>query len=769
MLDRCQAGSRGMLAALVLSLVALVGPAARLGFAQTTEGPGKAVSLGEGIARFYAPGVDPASLPPSLAMADPKVNQGVGPAPAGFVDAPRFWKDDKGRFCSVVPIAEGTSLYGTGEIAGSLLRNGRKTVCWNSDAYGYTETNASLYQSHPWVLAVRADGSAFGVLADTTWRCEIDLTGTDRGDSSAAGSIVFRGEGSPYGVVVVQGDSPQQVMTRLSSLIGSIPLPPMWAIGYHQCRYSYNPESRVREIAEGFRTRKIPCDVIWFDIDYMDGFRVFTFDSAQFPDPKRLNRELNDQGFSCIWMIDPGIKAEEGYFVYDQGTAANAWVRNAAGEVYKGEVWPGWCTYPDYTRPDVRQWWAGLYKDFMAQGINGVWNDMNEPAVFNVQSKTMPEDNVHEGGAWELGGTLPKGPHLQYHNVYGMLMAKGTFDGIRKTNPELRPFVLTRAGYIGSHRYAATWTGDNSAEWDDLEHSVSMALNLGLSGQPFAGPDIGGFNGNGDGEMFARWMGVGALMPFSRGHTGKGNIDKEPWAFGPEVEATCRRALERRYRLLPYLYTVFHEASTTGLPVARPVFFADPKDPALRSEDDAFLLGGDVLVVPKLTPLGDRTPALPKGDWAQIRLVDGDADPDLPELRIRPGAIVPVGPIVQHTKEPAALGGAHGPLVLIVNLDQRGEATGWHYEDEGEGYGYMRGNFRLTNFRAKLTNDRLEVERTETTGSMSQKPKKLIVLAHHDGKWYSTDGIDGARLSFELSERYRFTDGQTVPGITPAR
>ncbi|MBX3387440.1 MAG: DUF5110 domain-containing protein [Phycisphaeraceae bacterium] len=744
--------------------VATAAPADSLvGFEQAPERPGSSVSLGEGIARFYAPGVDPASLPPSLAMADPKVNRGVGPVPAGFADAPGFWRDDEGRYNTVIPIAQGTSLYGTGMVAGSLLRNGRKIVCWNTDAYGYTESNPSLYQSHPWVLAVRADGTAFGVLADTIWRTEIDLTGEFRGGATdAAGSIVFRGEGGPYGVVVIQGDSPQQVLTRLSGLIGTMPMPPMWAIGYHQCRYSYHPESRVREIAHEFRSRNIPCDVIWFDIDYMDGFRVFTFDSAQFPDPKGLNRELNEDGFSCIWMIDPGIKAEDGYFVYDQGTAANAWVRNAAGEVYKGEVWPGWCVFPDYTRPDVRKWWESLYKDFMAQGINGVWNDMNEPAVFNVASKTMPEDNVHEGGAWDYGGTLPRGPHLQYHNVYGLLMAKGTYDGIRKTNPTLRPFVLTRAGYIGSHRYAATWTGDNSAEWDDLEHSVSMALNLGLSGQPFSGPDIGGFNGNGDAALFSRWMGVGALLPFSRGHTGKGNIDKEPWAFGPEVEATSRKALERRYRLMPYLYTVFREASRTGLPVARPVFFADPKDPALRAEDDAFLLGADLLVVPRLTPLGDRVPSLPRGDWARIRLVDGDAHPDLPDLLVRPGAIVPLGPVVQHTKELPK-----GPLVLVINLDEQDQAMGVLYEDDGDGFAFTQGRFLETTYRARVTGERVEIEPAVKSGDLPRRARPMIAVVHRGGKWFKAEGIDGMKVSFEMNERNRFDSKTTIPGAIP--
>ncbi|MBX3407313.1 MAG: hypothetical protein KF869_11180 [Phycisphaeraceae bacterium] len=681
----------------------------------------QAVMLQSGAARFIPEQLRGADLDPSPAVVIP---QQPVPGRPGTTAAPTFFVDEDGRFGARIATEPGTSLYGTGEVAGPLLRNGRVTVCWNTDAYGYTIENPSLYQSHPWVLAVRADGTAFGVLADTTWRCTIDLRD----------GIVFLGEGAPYPVYVIDGTGPKDVMQVLARLTGTMPLPPRWALGYHQCRYSYNPESRVREIADGFRSRNIPCDVIWFDIDYMDGYRVFTFDSSQFPDPKKLNADLGKMGFERIWMIDPGIKAEPGYFVYDQMIARDLAVRTAAGEIYKGEVWPGMCVFPDYTRPDVRAWWAGLYKDFMANGVSGFWNDMNEPAVFNVPSKTMPEDNLHGGGAWDYGGTLPPGPHLRYHNVYGMFMAKGTFDGILAARPDKRPFVLTRAGYMGSHRYAATWTGDNSAEWDDLEDSISMALNLGLSGQPFSGPDIGGFNGNGpggeeNGRLFARWMGVGALLPFARGHTGKGNIDKEPWAFGPEVERTCRLALQRRYRLMPYLYTLFHEASETGLPVARPLFFADPADPALRSEDDAFLLGDDLLVVCRVTPLGDRAVVMPRGRWSRIELVAEGRHPDLPDLYLREGAILPCGPIMEWTSQKPL-----DPLTLYVNLNDRGVAQGELYEDEGDGFGHTQGRARRTLYSAAIAADGRLYIRAAGIGDYSPPARKVrVVLLQPDG------------------------------------
>ncbi|MBX3361012.1 MAG: DUF5110 domain-containing protein [Phycisphaeraceae bacterium] len=672
---------------------------------------------------------------PSMSFTDPALREQRQPIANHGTAKPAFSKDARGRQVASIAISPGTSLYGTGENAGPLLRNGRVVEAWNTDAYGYREETKSLYQSHPWVLAVREDGSAFGVLADTTWRCEIDLTN----------AITFAADGPEYPLIVMEGRTPHEVMIQLAAHIGTIELPPLWALGYHQCRYSYYPESRVKEIAEGFRSRSIPCDVIWFDIDYMHGYRVFTFDSSHFPDPARTNSDLHAMGYRTIWMIDPGVKAEPGYSVYDSGTAGDHWVKKADGSVYLGEVWPGQCVFPDYTRPETMQWWAGLYKDFMARGIDGVWNDMNEPAIFNVPTKTMPEDNVHRGG-----GPLSEGPHARYHNVYGMLMTLGTKQGIEAANPDKRPFVLTRANYIGGHRYAATWTGDNAAEWYDLENSIPMILNLGLSGQPFSGPDIGGFIGNGDGQQFARWMGIGSLLPFSRGHTGKGNRDKEPWAYDENVERSSRMALERRYRLIPFLYTVFEESSRNGMPVARPTFFADPADPALRSEDDSFLLGSDLLVVAKVTPLGDRMPVMPRGNWRPLNLHDGATDADLPDLYVRPGAILPVGPIEQYVDERPL-----DPLTLYVSLDAAGKATGTLYEDAGEGYAYRNGEYLRTTYTATRVGDKVSVEIAGTRGSMSRPNRNLVVRVMLD------DGREAAALS---------TDGQTVSvDLTQAR
>lgn len=705
-------------------------------------------TLSPGVTVYHASPDARAKAFPSAALIVPRAGT---PGGGGRV-SPRF-VTEKGKTAVRVAVESNVSLYGTGEVAGPLLRNGSTVTLWNHDAYGYDDQTPHLYQSHPWVLGVRPDGTSFGIIFDSTYRQVITMPGTGGGD------IICVADGPEFPVVVIERGTPQEVIRALADLIGRMPLPPKWSIGYHQCRYSYYPEARVREVATGFRERKIPCDVIWYDIDYMEGFRVFTFNREHFPDPRRLNADLLAMGFHNVWMINPGVKsreaaspndpppeayakdsaelkaardAERAMFraIRDAGTQGDHYVRRADGSVYEGEVWPGHCFFPDFTRRETREWWATLYKPFMAQGVTGVWNDMNEPAIFNVPSKTMPEDNVHRADA-ELGGP---GDHARFHNIYGMMMIKATREGILAANPDKRPFVLSRANFLGGHRYGATWTGDNTADWRHTEWSISMVLNIGMSGQPNIGPDIGGFAGNGPeegrGDHFARWMGFGALLPFARGHTGKDNIDKEPWSFGPEVEASCKTALERRYRLMPLYYTLFHEASVTGMPVARPMFFADLTDAALRSEDDGFLLGDGLMVVANMTPDRSRTAVLPRSGWTKFTFEGETVDSHQADLFIRDGAIVPTGPVMQYVDEVK-----DAPVTLLVSLDASGKASGTLYEDAGDGFGYQRGEFRLTRFDAAVAGGELVITSTvEGEYRPARKETRVRVISGPGGK-----------------------------------
>jgi len=636
---------------------------------------GAAGLLGPGVAVFVPQGLDPAALPPSPSLLSPPRAQ--APLPRAWKLRPAFSQDGS-RITARFDLEPGTDLYGTGEVTGPLRRNGTRIELWNTDNYGYGKAGGRrLYQSHPWVLGLRRDGSAFGLLFDSSWKAELDCRS----------GVAFTCQGPAFPVIVVERRNPGDVLHALGELTGRMELPPRWALGYQQSRYSYAPEARVREIAAGFRTRGIPCDVVWLDIDYMDGFRIFTFDPKGFPDPARLNADLHAQGFRTVWMIDPGVKDDPAFAVRRSGDAAGAWVKDAAGRDYVGEVWPGDCVFPDFTRPATRAWWAGLYAPFLSLGADGIWNDMNEPAVFGTPEGTMPEDNRHEGG-----GGLPPGPHRQYHNLYGTLMAMATREGMLAARPGLRPFLLTRAGFLGSQRFAATWTGDNTSTERDLRQSVPMSLNLGLSGQPFNGPDLGGYAGNATADLWARWCAFGAFFPFARGHSAKNANAKEPWAFGPEAERTCRIALQRRYRLLPYLYTCFREAAETGLPVMRPLFMADPADPALRREERAFLLGPDLLVVPAWAQDAPR----PRGGWVPLALVEGEAsDPLQARLYLRAGAVLPLGPLVESTAQ-----APEGATALAVALDARGRAEGRLYQDAGDGFAYRKGDYRLSTWRA---------------------------------------------------------------------
>lgn len=685
----------------------------------------KEVIVGDGIAKFVPKGFNLSQMPSFALKAEP---QEKGMLPSNWQLYPIVEKK-KGHASAYLDVPQGTSLYGGGEVTGPLLRNGQSIKLWNTDSGAYSVDNGKrLYQSHPWVMGVRPDGTSFGILFDTPYKAE--LTTTDE-------RINFETEGELFRIFVIDRESPQAVIKGLAELIGTMPMVPRWALGYQQCRFSYTPASRVIEVADTFRIKRIPCDVMWMDIDYMDGYRIFTFNPQTFPDPAALNRDLHIRGFHSAWMIDPGAKVDSTYFVYKSGTANDVWVKTAQGKEFHGDAWPGACAFPDFTQPKTVRWWADLYKDFLDKGVDGVWNDVNEPQISNTPTGTMPEDNKHLGG-----DKIPAGPHLKYHNVYGYLMVKASREGIMKARPQNRPFILTRSNFLGGQRFAATWTGDNASWESHMTMSVPMILTLGLSGQPFSGADVGGFLFNPDADLFGRWMALGAFYPFSRGHACAGTINKEPWAFGQKVEDVSRMALERRYVLLPYYYTLLHETSETGMPIMRPVFFADPKDTLLRAEEQAFLIGENLLVVPEWA----QNPALPKGIWRNLSLIPGDdKDSYQAKLKIRGGAIIPTGKIIQNTNEKSL-----DPLTLLVCLDEKGEAHGTLYWDEGDNWSFKDGNYSFQHFTAIRTADnKVQVKITQKKGKyITENNDMAIVKIITDKGIYQASGnlIEGIEV-----------------------
>ncbi|CAN1306371.1 Alpha-glucosidase 2 [Linum perenne] len=643
--------------------------------------------LEEGVFRFDCSVDDRAVAFPSVSFVNAKDRDtpiaNVAKSVPSFI--PTF-KCGSGNQTVQLQLPDGTSFYGSGEVSGQLERTGKRVFTWNTDAWGYGPGTTSLYQSHPWVLAILPNGEAIGLLADTTKRCEIDLR---------TESVVKFIAPSSYPIISFGPfPSPTAVLRCLSHAIGTVFMPPKWSLGYQQCRWSYDSAKRVQEVAKIFREKEIPCDVIWMDIDYMEGFRCFTFDQERFPDPRSLTKDLHDMGFKAIWMLDPGIKREEGYFVYDSGSKSDVWVQNANGQPYIGEVWPGPCVFPDFTQSKVRSWWASLVREFVSNGVDGIWNDMNEPAVFKTVTKTMPETNIHRGDD-ELGGCQN---HLQYHNVYGMLMARSTYEGMKSSNENKRPFVLTRAGFIGSQRYAATWTGDNLSNWEHLQMSIAMVLQLGLSGQPLSGPDLGGFAGNATPKLFGRWMGIGSLFPFCRGHSEKGTTDHEPWSFGEECEEVCRLALRRRYRLIPYIYTLFYMSHTMGTPVATPTFFADPKDPSLRKLENSFLLGSLLLC-------------------------------------------------------------SRFKYVAISLLIFAGKAEGQLFEDDGDGYGFTKGEYLLTHYVAELKSSVVTVKVSKTEGLWKRPSRRLhVCLLLGGGAMLDAWGTDGDAVQITIPSEHDISE-----------
>ena len=662
--------------------------------------------VSERTAVFYPEDFDPSQSLPSVALAQEPVAQ--GPVPTDWVIRPHFGATDAGHAVTV-EVAPSTDLYGTGEVTGPLRRNGTVTELWNTDNPGYRRAGGRrLYQSQPWVLGVQEDGSAFGILHDCTWRQEIILGRTVR----------FENDGPACRVFVIQAESPTQVLRELAQLTGTIEMPPRWALGYHQCRWSYYPETRVRQVASEFRKRRLPLDVMWLDIHYMDEYRVFTFDQGRFPAPGELIDDLHQNDIKSVWMIDPGVKKEEGFPVYDSGTADDVWVKDVDGKPAQGEGWPGQVVFPDFTTETARAWWVDQYKGFLAHGVDGVWNDMNEPAVFDSESFTLEEDAVHAGGLVVGESSLPAGPHARYHNVYGLLMAKGTHEAFKAINPDKRPFVLTRASFLGGHRYAATWTGDNTASEEHLKMSVPMSLNLSLSGQPFSGPDIGGFEEDATPELFASWMAIGALFPFARGHTIEGSADHEPWSFGQAVEDSVRRSLQRRYALLPHLYTLFHRAHSVGDPVMAPLFVLEPSNQALRTVGDQFALGSNVIV----TPSWSTSSVLPAGRWEPFDVVSQlEPDPYDPVLYLKAGsAVVSCKPTVSTASSSVS------ELIIHAVLDDDGMARGEFYWDAGEGLGYRADEWSRLRFVIRLKDDEITVDVTRE-GAFDPKVREVVV------------------------------------------
>lgn len=613
---------------------------------------------------------------------------------ADAADQPMAWMpaaDGRTRVRTWKQLPADEHFYGLGDKAGPLDRRGRAFTHWNTDAYAWAGWTDPLYKSIPFYLGLRG-GVAYGVFLDNTWRSSFDF-GLESPERAAFGA-----DGGELDYYFIAGPAPARVVERYTALTGRTPLPPLWALGFQQSRYTYLPEARVREVAATLRARRIPSDAIYLDIGYQQGNAPFTVDRTLFPAFEQMIADLRAQGLRTVLITDLHIPTGRGkdYAPYATGTAQDVFIKLPDGKPYVGEVWPGPSVFPDFSLTRVRDWWGGLYRDFAAMGAAGYWNDMNEPSVFRAPGNTMALDAVHR---LDDGRTAS---HRELHNAYGMLNARATYDGLRKLKPGERPFVLTRAAYAGTQRYAATWTGDNTASWHHLAQGTPNVLSMGLSGYTLVGDDVGGFIGSPSPELLTRWFELGAFNPVFRNHAATDTRDHEAWVDGDAHEARRRAAVERRYRLMPYLYTLAEQNARTGAPILRPVFYEYPAAESFYANGRDFLFGADLFVAPVVDDAMDaHVVNLPPGEWyafgSATRQAAGkepiklDPRPAGAPLYARAGALIPMQPLVQHTGQTP-----DGPLQLHAYLPSPGSAStcaGALYQDDGAGYAHEAGAF----------------------------------------------------------------------------
>lgn len=645
--------------------------------------------------------------------------------------------------------------FALGDKTGGLDRRGQSFVNWNTDAFGFTGSTDPIYKSIPFFVGVGGNGGSYGLLLDNTWRSWFDF------GHKEDNVVSFGAPDGPIDYYVIQGPTTAEVVRRYTDLTGKPPLPPRWALGYQQSRYSYMSAEELRTVASRLRSDRIPTDVLWLDIDFQDRNRPFTINSKAFPRFKELVGDLGKDGFKVVTITDLHVAQApgQGYAPYESGVREDRFVRRADGSVYVAPVWPGPSLFPDFTQADTRAWWGKLFAPQVADGVAGSWNDMNEPAIFNTPTKTMPEDVRHRISG--SGFTDRIASHAEIHNIYGMENSRATYEGLRALAPDKRAFVMTRASYAGGQRYAVTWTGDNRATWDHLKLSIHQIINLGLSGFAYSGADVSGFAGGPSPELLTRWFEIGAFYPIFRDHSAKDTPRVEPWVDGAEHLEIRRRFVEERYRLLPYFYALADQNARSGDPLVRPVFYDYPA--ALNMSCDqsfVFTLGRSLLIAPPPAPESpqDYDVCLPAGGWFDywtglpagkqqdtapgqiqsatqatgIKVEAGEIVRERPRLDhlpvfVRSGTILPRQPLVQNTSEVP-----RGALQLDVypGDDCRGEL----YADDGESMAYERGSYLRQTLRCQSDENGLRLELGEREGSYKPWWRDIHVTVHGWGE-----------------------------------
>ncbi|MCC5919590.1 MAG: glycoside hydrolase family 31 protein [Cyclobacteriaceae bacterium] len=654
------------------------------------------------------------------------------------------WKEEK-RFGGNVVISTfkcspDDKYYGLGDKTGKLNLKGTRKELWGTDCYGYGNDTDPVYKNIPFFVGLK-DKLAYGVFMDNTFRSFFDF-GHERPEA-----LSFWAQGGEMRYYFIYGPEVMTVAKEYARLTGSSPLPPKWALGYHQSKWSYYPESTVRELAATFREKKVPCDVIHLDIDYMQGYRCFTWNESRFPDPKKMISDLEADGFKTICIIDPGIKIDKYYSVYQQGVHNRYFCKRMDGAFFKGSVWPGPCHFPDFTKAKVRDWWAGLFKGLIGKdGVHGIWNDMNEPAVF--EEGTFPRDIRHNYDGHACS-------HRKAHNVYGMQMVRATNEGQKRFSGNKRVFTITRSAYAGTQRYSSAWTGDNVATWEHLQIANTQCQRLNLSGMSFVGSDVGGFIGSPDGELYTRWIQMAVFHPFFRTHSSGDHGDKEPWVFGDDYLKIIRRFIEFRYELMPYLYSTFRQHVVDGSPILRSLFMVDQENEETWYREEEFMMGDHILICP-ITQKGsiNRRMYLPTGNWIDFwsgkeyagkKEIEAIAPIDQIPMKIRKGAVLPLQPPMQYVDE-----FEFEALKLHVYSFESEVVKSQLYEDDGLTYDFEKGSYCLRTYETIMDDNEMIIKQN-FKGEFESSYTKFRVIIHGvaNGKYYAS--VDGAK-KVELSK-----------------
>lgn len=618
------------------------------------------------------------------------------------------------------------NFYGFGEQTGSKLnKRGTTMGMWNTDAYGYTNDTKYVYTTIPFFIGLKK-GNAYGILFDNSYRSYYNMA------KESDDYYYFYANGGPLTYYFMNGPDISHVIDQYTELTGRINLPPEWALGLHQSSWGYTRD-QLTQVAQTYRDKQIPLDALHFDIDYMNGFRVFTWKDDY---KKALDKLKQMGGLHAVAINDPGVKADDQYSIYQDGTAKDYWVKKADGKPYVGPVWPKDSVFPDFLRSTVRDWWAGHVADsLLGSGADGIWNDMNEPAVFNDAqgfNHTLPLDAY---GTDDNGNKILS---TEFHNLYGHLEDEATYQAWQKTRQNERPFILSRDMFAGTQRYAAVWTGDSLSDWEHLQMSLPMNMNLGLSGAAFVGNDIGGFGNEATPELFARWIELGSFLPYSRIHydgTSDKSYTQEPWSFGSDVEKISKKYIDLRYQLLPYLYNAFYNAAETGRPVQQPLVFQYQHDRKTYNISDQFLFGDSMMVAP-IVEQGktSRSVYLPKGEtWVDFdsqkeyhggQTITVNAPLDSMPIFVKKDSIIPSRDVQQYTGEKPLKN-----LILDTYLDS--QASYSFYEDDGQSLDHDHGAYNLTNFQVEKRGGRIVFSQDKQVSNYASAIQSYTLKLHN--------------------------------------